>query len=138
MTLRAKWRRVLSVLGLVGWGAACAADKLSIGEPVRCEAVTRALIFAPEVVNRGEALQLSVVWELDMEVVDPVARLLVGEGDVVEVRVALDDVSSADAWTYTGALLNPFGVGAPAGAGAAVVRGETCVPVEAATSFHLE
>lgn len=129
--MRIAW--VVVVLGVGG----CSSDDLSKGQPKGCEARSQSLTIAPELIPRGALVDLVVTWELTDPVSEPFARILVGEGDALEVRVPLWEDAPA---RYVGLVSNPFGVGAPAGDGAVVARGEDgCGPaLESATSFVLE
>lgn len=122
---------VLAGLALLG----CGGDYLS-AEPRRCYGATGALEFGPNPVVRGEAVELWVQWHVNEPVDDPWARILLGEGDALEVRVPL---TSTDVSVYAASLVNPFGVGAPGGDGAVVVQAQgECGRLEAATAFVLE
>ena len=97
----------------------------------------------PLTLVRNADVSLSVRWETFASLNDPVATLRVGDGPVVEVEVPLlPEADGVAGHAYQGSLLNPFGMGAPAGtvevlAAASANEGCSTSPT-AATAFELE
>lgn len=107
--------------------------------PGACTYTTEWLEVSPSTIHRGDTVDITVLWELSgPEVWEPTATFLVGESDAVQVEVPLLP-QGAD--RFEAALLNPFGAGAPAGAGRVEVhaRSVDCLTEPtASTDFVLQ
>jgi hypothetical protein len=106
-------------------------------------ASTLAISVTPDPLARGDAIDVEISWSVDLQLTAPVvATLSAGDGPVVEVDVPLLLDSGSYPYDYVGSVLNPFGVGAPAGTlevltRAGVASGCDLIPT-AATAITLE
>ncbi len=81
------------------------------------------LLVTPSTVQRGEATEITVLWQTNAEVNQPSATFTL-DTDSIEVEVPLFYDASAPGETYLGTQLNPYGVGAPSGAVHVLAAGE--------------
>ena len=135
---------LLTAACVAALSSACGGDDLSSEE--QCYVGNMELTLEPSTIIRGEAVELTVVWNLDYPVYDwgyvpsePAAVFLyAGVDDEIEVEVPLSEAGGG----YEGALLNPFGPGAPVGAGWVLAQGpvyEVCpVPPTGTLTFELQ
>ena len=139
-----RWIALLCIVGLGG----CSADQMAAMDSAQlaCDDVTAvALTVTPDVLARGEAVSVTVEWVLSGPVLDPVVAILkTGAGYNTEVELPLEGPQSTTdgtSVTYTGSMLNPFGLGLAEGSVSVVTRvlgPDTCTAIESVASFSLE
>lgn len=142
------WRLLVAMLAL-GTGACGGLEDLSNdggggygGSGVPCDSGgTVSLGVDPAVVQRGEAVSITVTWRTVYDVKNPKGTLSLSQ-DAIDVQVSLAADPAGPAVTYIGTLVNPFGLGAPAGAVDVLTAGEPwdgChYALTGATTFSLE
>ncbi len=128
--------------------AGCSDDALSGAPETDYCPENIGLTVSPYAVTRGATIEIVVIWETTEPLSSPVATLSVGVANAVEVDVPLvlapdlesGSVSGGD--RYLGSLLNPFGLGAPSGAGRVLAIADTigdCLSSPSATTtFELQ
>ena len=117
-------RRIgLVALLLLGSGCGGAASNAAAIDRCLDNAATVSLVVTPQALNRGEAVDIQIVWTVYAELAAPVvATLVTGSNDDIEVDVSLiEDIQVSTYPTYYGTQLNPFGLGVPAGSAAVLV-----------------
>lgn len=125
-------------IGVVGCGDISLFDQERGGS--LCNPRTEWLLVEPLVVARGEAVEIHIDWQTDVEIALPVTATLVSRtGSDIEVEVVLDPSEFA---RYEAFQMNPFGAGAGAGEVAVIaVAGQSaeCLSSPSATTtFRLE
>lgn len=130
--------RCLRLIILLSGITACAvAHSDAKGSDQACLAETLLMAAAPSELTRGETVDLNITWSLDRTLSDVQAQLALGAGDTsiaVVVPLVSDEVG-----LQRGSLLNPFGVGAPAGEVSVLATGsldQQCA-ISAATTLVL-
>jgi hypothetical protein len=97
--------------------------------------------ISPALIARGEAVTLTITWSVTDEFEAAQASLTTQSPPIVEVLVPLAVTTEGDFPVWQGELLNPFGVGLPAGDLAVEVEGTSVrceTTASAATSLSLE
>ena len=124
--------------------AGCSMDALSGAlETEYCPENVR-LTVNPYAVTRGAAIEIVITWETTHSLSSPVATLSVGVANAVEVdvKLVLEAASEVSGERHTGSLLNPFGLGAPSGAGRVLAvadnAGDCLSSPSATTTFELQ
>lgn len=135
---------LVGLLALVGCGMAAEKDAAPrAAEDCPSNASTEVFAAGPNSVTRGEPVDVWVSWTVSLPLAEPVvATLRAGDGPVVEVELPLSYRVGTNPYDYEGAVLNPFGAGAPGGTLEVLVEAardpECSVTPTAATALTLE